>query len=87
MHPQVLLGRPGGGAISRLSASFWFPSQTAPPVSKTDDRGNTTSAGYDSRDRPIFSRTADGALSYTVYDADSMVTQTVDRNGSALNRT
>ncbi len=56
-------------------------------VARNDDNGNTTAYAYDSRDRLVYTVGADLSVQRTIYDADSMVRQTVDRNGTVIDRT
>ncbi|MGE0711197.1 MAG: Ig-like domain-containing protein [Planctomycetota bacterium] len=56
-------------------------------ATRSDDNGNTTKWGYDARDRVTTVGAADLTNSFTFYDADSMVTHTVDRNGTVINNT
>ncbi len=49
-----------------------------------DDNGNTTSYAYDARDRGTYVVGADLTVQRTVFDADSNVVETIDRNGTTI---
>lgn len=55
--------------------------------SRSDDNGNTTGYAYDARDRAAYVMGADLTVQRTIYDADSFARQTIDRNGTTLERT
>jgi RHS repeat-associated protein len=49
-----------------------------------DDNGNTTSYAYDARDRGTYVVGADLTVQRSVYDVDSNVVETIDRNGTTI---
>jgi len=49
-----------------------------------DDNGNTTSYAYDARDRGTYVVGADLTVQRSVYDLDSNVVETIDRNGTTI---
>ncbi|MCW8137499.1 MAG: Ig-like domain-containing protein [Planctomycetota bacterium] len=55
-------------------------------VSRSDDNGNTTGWAYDARDRVVYTLGADLSVQRTLYDPDSLVRQTIDRNGTVIDR-
>ncbi len=56
-------------------------------VGRTDDNGNTTGWVHDARDRATYVLGADGTASRTIYGRDSLPVQSIDRNGTVIERT
>ena len=56
-------------------------------VARSDDNCNTTTWVYDARDRAVLVGGADLTASRTVYDPDSLPFQSIDRNGTVVERT